>query len=186
MASPKGWANGKFAGIKCLIVQQWVTMRRSESAPPQNPTRSHYLLSFRTESLALSGAEWVEKSLTISDHGARLRFLGLQWEMSPLRSTWQSYARGRRAEPPSALAACQSLAIEIQPSHKATARQAIAAIFDISDTMPSCGRQLWRGAIVCDDVGKCRRVSIFHESANSSADRRNLRPGFATIFARRT
>src|SRR5438094_2011468 len=35
------------------------------------------IVSFRTESLALSGAEWVEKSLSISSCGSRLQFLGL-------------------------------------------------------------------------------------------------------------
>src|SRR5438094_5921133 len=35
------------------------------------------IVSFRTESLALSGAEWVEKSLSISSCGTRLQFLGI-------------------------------------------------------------------------------------------------------------
>ena len=44
------------------------------------------IVSFRTESLALSGAEWVEKSLSISSCGTRLQFLGISatrcWENS--------------------------------------------------------------------------------------------------------
>src|SRR5437667_11400564 len=35
------------------------------------------IVSFRTESLALSEVEWVEKSLSISSCGARLQFLGI-------------------------------------------------------------------------------------------------------------
>ena len=35
------------------------------------------IVSFRTESLALSEVEWVEKSLSISSCGTRLQFLGI-------------------------------------------------------------------------------------------------------------